>query len=108
MAKKAIKSEKLTPFGGIFSIVSASDSTAPVNGQHPKVRKRTFRIRILSRYCSGKRSSSGMIRLPSISTMGRSLAKYKGTIGIFSMRMYCQISNSVQLDSGNTRIDSPL
>ena len=31
-----------------------------------------------------------------------------GTIGIFSKRMYCQISSSVQLLNGNTRILSPL
>ena len=55
----------------IFSIVSASLSTAPVKGQQPKVRKRTLRIWILSRYCSGRRSSSAIIKLPSISTIGR-------------------------------------
>ena len=32
----------------------------------------------------------------------------QGTIGIFSKRMYCQISSSVQLLNGNTRILSPL
>jgi hypothetical protein len=41
------------------------------------------------------------------STTGRSAAKYSGTIGMPSRWMYCQMSSSVQLDSGNTRIDSP-
>ena len=38
----------------------------------------------------------------------RSLAKYSGTIGMFSTWMYCQTSSSVQFDSGNTRMLSPL
>ena len=41
----------------------------------PKVRKRTFFISIRSRYSSGSRSSSAIIRFPSIFTTGRSLAK---------------------------------
>ena len=34
--------------------------------------------------------------------------KYSGTIGMFSRWMYCQMSSSVQFDSGNTRMLSPL
>ena len=49
-----------------------------------------------------------MIRVPSRSTTGRSAAKYSGTIAICSRRMYCQMSSSVQFDSGNTRTLSPI
>ena len=91
----------------IFSIVSASLSMAPVSGQQPNVRKRILRISILSLYFSGKRSSSGIISCPSMFTTGLSFAKYSGTIGIFSSRMYCHISSSVQLLRGNTRMLSP-
>ena len=59
----------------IFSIVSAFDSTAPVSGQQPSVRKRTIFISIWSRYFSGRRSSSGMMSVPSMFTTGRILAK---------------------------------
>ena len=48
-----------------------------------------------------------MIKVPLRSTTGRCAAKYSGTIGMFSRWMYCQMSSSVQLDSGKTRIDSP-
>ena len=41
-------------------------------------------------------------------TIGRSLAKYSGTTGMFSSWMYCQTSSSVQLESGKTRMLSPL
>ena len=54
------------------------------------------------------RSSSTMMRFPSRSTTGRSAAKYSGTMSMFSRWMYCQMSFSVQLDSGNTRMLSPL
>jgi hypothetical protein len=53
------------------------------------------------------RSSSTMISVPSRSTTGRSRAKYSGTMGMSSSWMYCQMSSSVQLLIGNTRIDSP-
>ncbi len=54
------------------------------------------------------RSSSRMISRPSRLTTGRGAAKYSGTTGMASARVYCQISSSVQLDSGNTRMVSPL
>ena len=41
-------------------------------------------------------------------TISRSLAKYSGTIGMFSRWMYSQTSSSVQFESGNTRMLSPL
>ena len=59
----------------IFSMVSASLSTAPVSGQQPRVRKRTFRTPIFERYTYGRRSSSGMMSCPSMFTTGRSFAK---------------------------------
>ena len=37
-----------------------------------------------------------------------SVAKYNGTISMFSLAIYCQISFSVQFEIGNTRILSPL
>ena len=53
------------------------------------------------------RSSSTMMVMPLYSTTGRSAEKYSGTIGMFSRWMYCQISSSVQLDSGKARMLSP-
>lgn len=47
-------------------------------------------------------------RIPSRSRTGRSAARYSGTMSIFSSQMYCQISCSVQLESGKTRMLSPL
>ena len=64
-------------------------------------------MRGVSPGASGSRSSSTMISVPSRSTTGRCLAKYNGTTGIFSALMYSHTSSSVQLDSGNTRMDSP-
>ena len=43
----------------------------------------------------------------SLSITGRSFAKYNGTISIFSRLIYFQISVSVQLEIGNTRMLSP-
>ena len=48
------------------------------------VRKRTRRMRGVSPGASRIRSSSTMIRFPSRSTIGRSFARYSGTIGMFS------------------------
>ena len=53
---------------------------------------------------SGGSCSTGISDSPR-TTIWRSLAKYSGTIGMFSRWMYCHTSSSVQLDSGNTRID---
>ena len=41
-------------------------------------------------------------------TVGRGAEKYRGTMGMFSKWMYCQISSSVQFEMGNTRMLSPL
>ena len=49
-----------------------------------------------------------MINAPSRSTIGRGLAKYSGTTGMFSRWMYSHTSISVQFDIGNTRTLSPL
>ena len=51
---------------------------------------------------------STMIICPSRSITGRFAAKYSGTISMFSLFMYSQISVSVQLEIGNTRMLSPL
>ena len=40
--------------------------------------------------------------------MGRSAAKYSGTISISSRMIYCHTSSSVQFDKGKTRMLSPL
>jgi hypothetical protein len=60
------------------------DSTAPVSGQQPRVRKRTIRFSITSPGCRSIRSSSIIISMPSRSSTGRSAARYSGTISIFS------------------------
>ncbi len=44
---------------------------------------------------------------PSYSKVGRSAAKYSGTISMPSFMMYCQISSSVQFEIGKTRMLSP-
>ena len=66
------------------------------------MRKRTRRISGSSPELSGKRLSSTIIQVPLRLTSGRFLAKYSGTTGIFSSITYCQMSNSVQFDRGNT------
>jgi hypothetical protein len=60
------------------------DSTAPVSGQQPRVRKRTICFLITSPGCRSMRSSSIIISMPSRSSTGRSAARYSGTISIFS------------------------
>jgi hypothetical protein len=92
----------------IFSIVSASDLMAPVQGEQPSDRMRHLTTCVDSPGSSGTKGCSFMIsELPRTMT-SRSLAKYSGTIGMFSTLMYCQTSSSVQLDSGNTRMLSPV
>ena len=51
---------------------------------------------------------AGMLKYPTNMRTGRYAAKYNGTMSIFSRLIYCQISVSVQLEIGNTRMLSPL
>ena len=91
----------------IFGSVSASDRIAPVHGVQPSERMRHITICGFSPGSSGGSCSSGISDSPR-TTICRSFAKYSGTIGMFSRWMYCQTSSSVQFESGNTRMLSPL
>src|SRR5258708_9890703 len=91
----------------IFGTVSASDRIAPVHGVQPSDRIRHITIWGFSPGIIGGLCSVGISKSPRTST-SRGLAKYSGTIGISSTWIYCQTSNSVQLESGKTRIVSPL
>src|SRR5713226_6802692 len=91
----------------IFGTVSASERIAPVQGTHPRDLMRHFRRCVFSprRSCAGWSITT---MEPLRRTTSRSFAKYSGTMGIFSTWMYSQTSSSVQLESGNTRMLSPL
>ena len=85
---------------------SAVDSTAPVHVMSPTVRYRTT----ASNSCSSSpRVTCGLSasRIPSRSKTWRVWAKYTEGSSSSSRSMYCQMSSSVQLDSGKTRMCSP-
>ena len=91
----------------ILGTVSASERTAPVQGEQPSERIRHFTVSSRSPGCSGTNGCSGTMSDWPRTITSRSFAKYSGTTGIRSTSMYCQTSISVQFDSGNTRMLSP-
>src|ERR1017187_2989695 len=91
----------------ILGTVSACERMAPVQYVQPSERMRLITICGCSPGSSGMSYSTGISVSPR-TAMGRFLAKYRGTMGIFSRSMYSHTSSSVQLESGNTRMLSPL